>query len=91
MNKKLHEKIAKIIDKAIQNELNYQTDYITNDGWKFLEEKAKDLIFEKITEDYDDEKEIAKLKSEDIKTYLADVIFEYEEHHPPIRMHSLWK
>ena len=47
MNKKLHEKIAKIIDKAIQNELNYQTDYITNDGWKFLEEKAKDLIFEK--------------------------------------------
>jgi hypothetical protein len=91
MDKEVHEKINTLIDKAIQNELSYQKDYITNDAWQFLEEKASDLILKKIAENDMNEEEIAEIKLEDIETYLADVISEYEENHPPIRMNSLWK
>lgn len=93
MNKKVREKIDTLIYKAIQNELSYQTDYIANDGWAFLEDKAKELIYEKIKEDYDEDEieELEELELRHIESYLADVIYDYEENNPPIRVHSLWK
>ena len=91
INKELKVKIDRMIDDAIQDELRYQTDYITHDGWDFLEEKAKELIFEKIKEDDMDEEELEMLKETDIERYLADVIADYEEYNAPIRVRSLWK
>lgn len=91
MNKELKERIEEMIDDVIQNELSYQKDYITNDGWTFLEEKATELIFEKIENEDMDEEELAMIKETDIEQYLADVIADYEECHAPIRVHSLWK
>lgn len=91
MNKELRERIEEMIDDVIQNELSYQKDYITNDGWTFLEEKATKLVFEKIEKDDMDEEELEMMKETDIEQYLADVIADYEKCNAPIRMSSLWK
>ena len=91
LEKEIKLKIDCIIDEVIQKELKYQTHFITNDGWTFLEESAKDLIFNKIENDDLDEEEILVLKITDFEQYLADVISDYEELNAPIRVNSLWK
>lgn len=86
----MNEKLETMIESAIENELKYKTDYITNKGWKFLEEKAKSLILEKIEEDDLDEDELDALTEDDIKNYLENVIEEYESYNAPIRTKELW-
>ena len=90
MKAELKTKVESMIEDAIGNELQYQKDYITNVGWSFLEDNAAKLILNKIENDYDDEEELENLTLNDIESYLTEVICEYEENNPPIRMHSLW-
>lgn len=84
MNNQLQEKIEFMIDDVIQAELRYDTDYITNDGWNFLENIAPKKILENILkdEDFDD------ISKSDIENYLADIIFEYEQINANIRYYN---
>ena len=72
------------IDKAIQNELRYDKDYITSEGWSFLEGTASSLVLEKIKEVYDED-ELDDLTDDDIEEYLSQIIFEYEQCYANIR------
>lgn len=81
------ERIETLIDNAIQNELSYDKDYITNDGWKFLENEAKEQTYNAILKDYDAD-EIDTVTSDDIESYLSEVIHEYEQTHANIRYYD---
>lgn len=90
MDEKLRIKIDDMIEKSIQNELSYQKDYITNDGWRFLEENASDKIRDKLSKDDLDDEDLSELTQENIDSYLADVIHEYETHNASIRVDNLY-
>lgn len=90
MKAELKTKIESMIEDAIENELRYEKDYITNVGWSFLEDNAAKLVLNKIENDCDDEEELEDLTLNDVESYLTEVIREYEENNPPIRLHSLW-
>lgn len=79
------ENFAEKIDTVIQDELRYDTDSITSDGWDFLENKAPELIAQKCI---DEDAEIDELTEEDIQNYLNDIITEYEQTHANIRYHE---
>lgn len=72
------------IDNAIQEELRYDKDYITSEGWTFLEEIANGLVLEKIKENYE-ESQYDEVSDDDIEEYLNQVIFEYEQCYANIR------
>lgn len=77
------ENIKNLIDAAIQNELRYEKDNITSDGWTFLEEKAPDLVLAKIdSDDYE------TITADEIESLLQDVIYEYEQTHANIRYYE---
>lgn len=82
-----NDKLMSRIDSVIDEELRYDTDHITSDGWKFLENVAPVLIAEKIREDVD-ECDFGDLTVNDVKAYLNDVIHEYEQEHPNIRYYA---
>ena len=87
MNKELKEKIEELIEAAIEDELKYNTDYITNIGWKFLEEEAPKKILENIIED-DLGNDLKEINKSDIQIYLQDIINEYEHSHSNIRYYN---
>ena len=72
------------IDDAIQNELRYDKDNITSEGWDFLEGTASSLVLEKIKENFDED-EYNEITNDDIEEYLSQVIFEYEQCYANIR------
>ena len=74
------------IDTAIQNELRYDTDNITNDGWKFLENEAPTLVLNKLHKDFEDNME--SITDEDISECLTIIITEYEQTHANIRYYD---
>jgi hypothetical protein len=81
------EHIETLIDNAIQSELSYDKDYITNDGWEFLENEAKEQTYNAILKDYDDD-DIDTITSDAIESYLSEVIYEYEQTHANIRYYD---
>lgn len=81
---KSKEKLEDMIADVIQKELQYDTDYITDDGWNFLENEAKEQVLRKIEGAYAKE-DISEVKMDDVKKHLADVIYEYEQAHANIR------
>lgn len=82
--------VENLIDEVINDELAFEKDFISNDGWKFLEEQAPEIILEKIKEDDLDEQELGDMEIKHVRQYLNDIISEYEENHAPIRVRSLW-
>lgn len=80
-----NEILMDVINKVIENELRYDKDFITSDGWDFLENEAPKLIEKKCL---DNEEDIDDITDEDIQDYLNEIIYEYEQTHANIRYYT---
>ena len=83
----MSEHISDLIDTVIQTELAYDKDYITNDGWNFLENDAKEQTYNALLKDYDED-ELDTITANNIEPYLSAVICEYEQTHANIRYYN---
>ena len=82
----IEEKIWKAIDAAIEKEISRQTQYISDAGIEFLEEKAPEQMMERIKADTTlSEVDLEEFSAFDASMYLYDVMCEYEKRNPPIR------
>ena len=81
------EKIEEMIDTAIQNELRYDKDHITHEGWEFLENCAPDLVMSAIRADFDEDPDDFHVTEDGVEGYLAHIINQYEQTHANIRQY----
>ena len=83
-----NEKFLQMVRNVINDEMRFDSDHITIDGWHFFEEIAEGKILEKINKDNLSEEDISMLTKTDIGQYLADAIYEYEQTSPNIRYYE---
>ena len=85
MNETMKEKLECMIEETIKNELNRDTNAITNEGYNFLNCEAPDLVMKKIEEEDLGLEDLELLTIYDIENYLNSVIDDYHEFHNNIR------
>jgi len=86
-NAEQKDKLENLINDAINKECDYETDNITNKAWDFFENKAPQIVYDKIADDYSygDFESFDDINDETVDNYLQDVINDYEEEHGNIR------
>ena len=70
---KTWEDVQDVIGQVANDELSYDSDHITNDGWHFIENEAPQICLSLIQEDYELE-EVGELTKEDIRNYFDDAL-----------------
>jgi hypothetical protein len=68
------EEVKDYLDKLVQEELRYQTDYITHEGWTVIEEIAPQKALEYITHKGND---ISEFDKESVQAVYTDMLNEY--------------